>query len=107
MHAKRGGSGQYPARWEMQPPRSGDYELSFFVKMGSTWWRRNISRKFQVAVTCADGTFPIDFQPEDTVEGWFPLGRYRLVEGEPAVVELSDKGNGYIIADAIRWEFIE
>ena len=107
LHAKRGGSGQYPARWEMQPPRSGDYELSFFVKMGSTWWRRNISRKFQVAVTCADGTFPIDFQPEDTVEGWFPLGRYRLVEGEPAVVELSDKGNGYIIADAIRWEFIE
>lgn len=107
LHAKRGGSGLYPARWEMAPPKSGDYELSFFVKMGSSWWRRNISRKFQIAITGADGTFPVDFQPEDTAEGWFPLGRYRLEEGEPAVVELSDEGSGYIIADAVRWEFIE
>ncbi len=104
---KRAGSGQYPARWEMQAPRSGDYELSFYVKMGTSWWYRNISRKYQVAVTSADGIFPVDFQPEDTAEGWFPLGRYRLVEGEAAVVELSDKGSGYIIADAIRWEFVE
>ena len=107
LHAKRGGSGQFPARWEMKPPRTGDYELSFYVKIGSTWWRRNISRKFQVAVTSADGIFPVEFQPEDTAEGWFPLGRFRLDEGVPAVVELSDEGNGYIIADAVRWEFVE
>jgi hypothetical protein len=107
LHAKRGGRGEYPARWETAVPRDGDYELNFFVKIGSRWWQRNISQKFKIYVTSADGTFPIELRPQNTSDGWFPLGRFRLSKEDPAVVELSDEGNGYIIADAIRWEFVE
>ncbi|HEX9654213.1 MAG TPA: M1 family aminopeptidase [bacterium] len=104
---KRAGQGDYPARWETTVPRDGDYELSFFYRAEKSWYGRNLSKKFEINVTGSDGAFPIAVQPQATADGWFPLGRFHFTQEQPAVVELADTGSGYLIADAIRWEFVE
>ena len=104
---KRGSSGEYPARWETTVPRTGDYELSFHLPITHDWWSRNLSKKFSLKITSADGAAQLDLQPQETAEGWLPLGRYHFKTDQPAVIELSDAGSGYIVADAIRWEFVE
>jgi hypothetical protein len=104
---KRDGSGEYPARWEMKVPRTGDYELSFHLPVGKDWRTERLSRKFEIKVTSVDGTNRIELQPQETIDDWLPLGRYRFDREKPAVVELSDEGSGYVIADAVRWEFVE
>jgi hypothetical protein len=104
---KRGSSGDYPARWETTVPRTGDYELSFHLPITHDWWSRNLSQKFQIQIISADGTNKLDLQPQETAEGWLPLGRYHFRQDQAAVIELSDAGSGYIVADAIRWEFVE
>ncbi|MFQ5771923.1 MAG: M1 family aminopeptidase, partial [bacterium] len=104
---KRAGSGSYPARWVTLVPRDGEYELSFYFRASKSWVGRNLSRKFQISITSADGTFPLNFQPQETVDGWYPLGRFQLSKNKDAVIELADKGNGYLIADAVRWQFVQ
>jgi len=104
---KRDGSGEYPARWEMKVPRTGDYELSFHLPVGKDWRTERLSRKFEIKITSLDGTNRIELQPQETIDDWLPLGRYRFDREQPAVVELSDEGSGYVIADAVRWEFVE
>lgn len=107
FRVKRAGSGDYPARWETKVPQDGEYELSFYYRADKSWYGRKASRNFLVNVTSADGTFPIEFQPQATPDGWFPLGRFNFSKEQTAVVELADVGSGYLIADAIRWEFVE
>jgi ABC-type transport system involved in multi-copper enzyme maturation permease subunit len=104
---KRDGSGEYPARWETKVPRTGDYELSFHLPVDKDWRTRRLSRKFEIKITSVDGTNRIELQPQETIDDWLPLGRYRFDREQPAVVELSDEGSGYVIADAVRWEFVE
>ncbi|MCG8604842.1 hypothetical protein MJD09_07580 [bacterium] len=104
---KRAGEGDYPARWETTVPRDGEYELGFYYRVGKSWVRRNVSRTFQIKVTSMDGTFPVEIRPQDTPDGWFPLGRFHFSKEEPAVIELADEGSGVLVADAIRWEFVE
>lgn len=104
---KRGGSGEYPARWETTVRRDGDYELSFHLPVDKDWRTRRLSRRFEIKITSADGTHRLELQPQETIDDWLPLGRYRFTREKPAIVELSDAGSGYVIADAVRWEFVE
>ena len=69
--------------------------------------RRYHSRTFKAAITDAFGRHEIEFQPQDTPDGWYPLGRFSFRKTKPAVIELLDEGRGFLIADAIRWEFVE
>ncbi|MFQ5637379.1 MAG: hypothetical protein ACE5IR_05235 [bacterium] len=107
FQVKQAGSGDYPARWETQVPKDGDYELSFYYTGEKSWYTRNASRHFKVNVTSDDGTFSIELQSQDTPDGWIPLGRFHFSRSQTAVIELQDEGNGYLIADAIRWEYVE
>ncbi|NUM76234.1 hypothetical protein HUU40_17865 [candidate division KSB1 bacterium] len=104
---KSGGSGDYPARWEANVPRSGDYDLSFHLPMSNNWWSRNMSRTFQLTVTSAEGKNRVNLQPQETADGWLSLGRYHFKKDSPAIIELSDAGSGFVIADAVRWEMVE
>jgi ABC-type transport system involved in multi-copper enzyme maturation permease subunit len=104
---KRAGQGDYPARWETNVPRDGDYDLSFYYRAERSWYGRNLSKKFEISITSTEGTFPVEVRPDGTADGWFPLGRFHFSKEDPAVVELADTGSGYLIADAIRWEFVE
>ena len=39
--------------------------------------------------------------------GWNHLGRYTFAEGEEAAVELSDRAERGLYADAVRWRFFD
>lgn len=104
---KRGGSGDYPARWETQVPRTGTYDLSFHLPIRNDWWSRNLSRNFNVTVVTAAGPQEVDFRAIETADNWIFLGRFYFERDKPAVVELSDASAGYLLADAIRWEYVQ
>lgn len=104
---KRAGDGDFPARWEADVPRSGYYDLSFNLPVRNRWWARNLTRRFKMTITTADGPQPLELRFQETADGWVYMGRYRFEKDKPAVIELSDEGQGYILADAIRWEFVE
>lgn len=104
---KRAGVGDYPAVWTAQVPRSGYYDLSFYLPVRNRWWANNISRRFKLTVTTADGPQPVELRFQETADGWVYLGRFRFDKDRLAVIELSDEGQGYILADAVRWEYVE
>ncbi|MFQ5628588.1 MAG: M1 family aminopeptidase, partial [bacterium] len=104
---KRAGDGDYPARWESRVPRSGYYDLSFNLPVRSRWWAQNLTRRFKLFITSAEGKQPLEMRFQETADGWVYMGRYRFEKEKPAVIELSDEGQGYILADAIRWEYVQ
>ena len=106
-HAKEAGDGDYPARWETHVPLDGDYELSFYFRVEHRWYQRMKSDIFELQVTDSEGTHELSIRPEDTPDGWYPLGQFSFLREKPAVVELLDEGNGYLFADAVRWELIQ
>ena len=94
--------GDFPVRWETRVPRTGDYELSLHMPP-----RLAIQRRFFLTIETADGPEEIMIQPQGTRSEWWPLGKFAFDREKPAVIELSDSGRGYIIADAVRWTFIK
>jgi hypothetical protein len=108
LRYKPAGDGDYPAYWETKVPRTGDYDLSFSLPViKRRWgWTRDVARKFKLFVTTADGVQPLELRYQETADGWVYMGRFRFEKDKPAIIELSDEGQGYILADAIRWEYV-
>lgn len=94
--------GDFPVRWETNVPRSGDYELSLHMPP-----RLALQRRFFINVDAADGPHEVMIQPQGTKSEWWPMGKFTFDKDKKAIIELSDAGKGYIIADALRWTFIK
>ncbi|KAA3619840.1 MAG: hypothetical protein DWQ05_03710 [Calditrichaeota bacterium] len=107
-HFKRGGSGEYPARWEAEIPKTGSYSLSYRLPYGKTWFLhpRHFVDELILKIYAADGEQKIKLRPAQTSDDWLPMGQFYFEKGKPAIVEIIDEGNGRLIADAIRWEFV-
>lgn len=105
--AKRSGSGDYPASWVTHVPKDGDYEVSFYYRVDWGWVNRRKSKLFHLRVTDDDGAKSMTIRPEPSGDGWIPLGLFSFKKTKPAIVELLDEGDGFLVADAVRWEFIE
>lgn len=95
------GAGDLPVRWETQAPRTGYYELSLHMPP-----RQAMQRRYYLTIKTADGIEEATISPQGTRREWWPIGRYRFERDEPAWVELSDEGTGYILADAVRWTYV-
>ncbi len=109
---KRGGEGDFPAHWEVKPPRSGFYDLSFHMPVSTSdrrtrWWASNLSKSFKINIVTSKGRQPVEMKFIETADGWIYLGRFQFEKDEAALVELSDEGDGWMIADAIRWEYVQ
>ncbi|MBI4552107.1 MAG: hypothetical protein HY710_07575 [Candidatus Latescibacteria bacterium] len=94
--------GEYPARWETRVPRTGLYEISLHMPS-----RQPMQRRYHLMIEAADGVHEATIHPQGTKSEWWPIGRYAFDRDRPAVVELSDKGKGYILADALRWTYVK
>lgn len=94
--------GEYPARWETRVPRTGLYELNLHMPP-----RQPMQRRYHLRIEAADGIHEVIIHPQGTKSEWWPIGRYAFDRNRPAVVELSDKGVGYILADAMRWTYLK
>ena len=94
--------GDFPVRWETRVPRTGLYELNLHMPS-----RQPMQRQYHLTVEAADGLHETAISPQGTKGEWWPIGRYSFAAGKTAVVELSDKGKGYILADALRWTYVK
>lgn len=109
---KQKGSGNNSVEWEASLPHDGYYEVSVWnPKNNMNFMRRGHRRREernQTYLLQADQvkeTITIDLEQED--EGWVPLGNFYLPRGK-ATITLTDKVSGdYVIADAVKFTFVE
>ncbi len=109
---KQKGSGNNSVEWQASLPHDGYYEVSVwnpknnmnFMRRG----RRRQEERNQTYLLQADQvneTFTIDLEQEN--EGWVSLGNFYLPKGE-VTITLTDKVSGdYVIADAVKFTFVE
>ncbi len=105
-HVKRGQSGDYPARWETRVPKTGYYQLSYYLPVGRSWYTRNPG-PITLYIETARGREKTVLHPQVTADNWQPVGKFYFEKDRTAVVEISDAGQGYVVVDALRWEYVE
>jgi hypothetical protein len=96
----KAGNGSCKAAWKTDIPKTGNYNIY-------AWWtnkypNRATDAKFTIYYVGGSDTVEVD----QMINGsrWNLLGTYRLVAGPSGHVALSNYANGYVLADAIKWE---
>ncbi len=104
---KKPGDGAQPAVWTAQIPRDGEFDVSFYFPDQATAKREGIAPAFTLTVFHAGKVDTLKMERDLMKAGWNHLGRYKFVNREEAVVELSDRAEGVLYADAVRWRFVD
>ena len=108
---KRAGDGAQPAVWRTLVPRSGEYDVAFYFLPSNRGGRRigvwGLASSFELTVIHGGEEVMLTLDTSELHGGWNLLGRFEFVEGEEAVVELSDQADGRLYADAVRWRFVD
>jgi len=104
--AKNNGKGETNAVWRTLIPEDGFYETYIFVynytrNMQLTGER--IGSVFHITVTHSDGENEVELKTSRNMDGWHYLGAFEYNKGDTAEVRLSDKCDGAVIADAVKW----
>jgi 5-methylcytosine-specific restriction endonuclease McrA len=96
------GSGSDTATWTPNLPEAGDYKVY-------VWWVANANRATDApyTITYAGGSVTIDVNQQINGSQWNYLGTYPFAAGTTGSVVLSDDANGYIIADASKFELVD
>ncbi|MGC4938102.1 exo-alpha-sialidase [Kribbella sp. DT2] len=96
------GTGLRSVRWTLVVPREDEYEVQVSYTM-----HENRASNAPYKITHARGTtmVPVNQRLAGTTEprggSWASLGTFRFREGLTSI-DLSDAGNGFVIADAVR-----
>ena len=86
------GTGTAQVRWQLPVPSDGVYEVA-------VWYTAASNRATNAPYTVGSATIPVDQSSRGSQ--WVSLGHFRFAAGV-ATVGLSDKADGYVIADAVR-----
>jgi len=101
------GDGSQPAVWSTRLPHGGDYDVYYYYIPSRMRRRFRLASRFTVLVTHGSEVDTLALEGGDLKGGWNLLGRYRLKENEEVSVELQDRANGRLYADAVRWRFVD
>ena len=104
---KRGGDGAQPAVWTARIPKAGLFDVGFYFVDPSVARRARIGERFTLTVFHGGRADTLEMERDRMKAGWNHLGRYAFAEGEEAVVELSDRAERGLYADAVRWRFFD
>jgi len=106
---KAPGRGSSEAIWETDIAETGLYMVYIYMYRGSSWFQRRFKNttatNYQFTVKHSEGEDTVFLSWKDSAPGWNPVGRFYYKQGDKAQVILSDKANGLLIVDAIKWEF--
>ncbi len=93
------GSGADSASWSFDIPASGQYRI--YAR-----WTAHENRATNATYTVGHDGADRHVVVDQTRNGgkWYRLGTFNFTGGVSYDVSLSDNANGYVIADAIRWE---
>ncbi|WP_427925497.1 exo-alpha-sialidase [Streptomyces sp. cg40] len=91
------GTGTSVVRWQSDVPASGVYDVS-------VWYTDYANRATNAPYTVryAGGSAVVRVDQTGRGNRWVSLGSFPFTAGTPAVVELSDDADGYVVADAVR-----
>lgn len=109
---KKKGSGNNSVEWKTSLPHDGYYEVSVWnprtsrgFMFGPNRRREERNQSYLVQSGQVRESVTVDLAQED--EGWISLGNFYLSRGE-ATVTLTDKVSGnFVIADAVKFTFVE
>jgi hypothetical protein len=92
------GTGTSVVRWQSNVPASGVYDVA-------VWYTADTNRATNAAYTVRypGGSTVVRVDQTERGNRWVSLGSFPFTAGTPAVVELSDDANGYVVADAVRF----
>jgi hypothetical protein len=93
------GDGSCTATWIPDLPAVGSYNVY-------AWWKASTNRATNAKYTIYydGGSQTIEVNQEINDSQWVYLGTYNFVAGTSGYVVLSDDADGYVIADAIKFE---
>ncbi|MDE6450731.1 MAG: hypothetical protein K2L23_00270 [Odoribacter sp.] len=108
---KRKGSGNNSVQWTAKIPKNGYYEVSIWnakqnMRRGPGRRRDQEERNqtYTIRYGNEEENITLDMEQEDS--GWISWGNFYLPEG-PVTITLTDKVSGrYVIADAVKFTFI-
>ncbi|MBK3576873.1 exo-alpha-sialidase [Streptomyces sp. MBT65] len=92
------GTGTSVVRWQSNVPASGVYDVA-------VWYTADANRATNAPYTVRypGGSAVVRVDQTERGNRWVSLGSFPFTAGTPAVVELSDDANGYVVADAVRF----
>ena len=108
---KNPGDGALPAVWQTTVPRTGEYDVAFYFLPPSIGSRRTgvsgLASEFDLTLVGNDEAVSVKLDTSLLRGGWNLIGRFTYEEGDQVSVELSDRADGRLYADAIRWRYID
>lgn len=108
---KNGGDGAQPAIWTARMPRTGEYDVAYYFLPEATAWARSgvwgLASGFEITIHHGDDARTVNLNTDELVAGWNLLGRFSFDADADVRVELSDRADGRLYADAVRWRFAD
>ena len=123
---KEVGTGKYKATWNINIPRTGRYEIHFYLPSKKNCNTANQGNKTKLFYTVQqDKEYKeIIIDADGDISGWISLGEFNFTRNEISTVILDDRGGSItpknpskldetfptrqiIIADAVKWTFIK
>lgn len=99
---KRGDEeGEHPARWQAILPEGGRWRVEVFLPAKSGRGERILPERYHFVVRGGDGASDVALDLDAAEAGWNDLGRF--VFDAEAEVLLLDRGDGLVVADAVRF----
>lgn len=92
------GNGSATARWPFRPPAPGVYEVLVIFTSGE-----NRASNAPYTVIYSGGTTQIAVNQKSGGGNWFSLGTFPFSAGDGQGVVLSDKADGVVVADAVKF----
>ncbi|OYD06915.1 golvesin C-terminal-like domain-containing protein [Paludifilum halophilum] len=93
------GSGDDTFTWNFDPPETGVYRVSVHYTAAS-----DRASDAPYTVEYADGQTTQRIDQRTNGGEWVDLGSFHFEKGSPGKVTLTDDADGYVIADAVRFE---
>ncbi|WP_170109567.1 N-acetylmuramoyl-L-alanine amidase [Melghirimyces profundicolus] len=93
------GSGGDTFTWKFTPPETGSYKVSVYYAAASD---RASNAPF--TILHGDGTATRRVDQRTNGGQWVDLGTYHFTQGTTGKVTLTDDADGYVIADAVKFE---
>lgn len=109
----RKGSGDRRAIFTAEIPRSGQWELEYYVPQrrgrgpGGGGRRGGEVGIWNLSVVDAAETRDLTFDAGGSESGWNSLGAFDITEGEVRVVVSDETEGSYVLADAVRWVAVD
>ena len=106
MVIKNKGKGETYAAWKALIPEDGFYETYIFIHdytRTMNFVNESIGKVFHITIVHDNEESKVELKTSRDMDGWHYIGEFEYNKGETAEIRLSDRCDGVVIADAVKW----